>query len=243
MPIFSDDEAKAAQEIAKFGQNSLDNLSKAGRYLTGTFRGAIGFLASAAEDSAHGFWIRNRAAVNSKTVARLRELGIQDEYCPIGERNEGLLLEAVSLESDENLQEIWSAYISNAMDPSQPGVSIDRYLIRVIKDLEPSDFPVIQRLSYEDLAIPRRSEIRLRVDDFSVGDGHLVTSLSRLAAIGLFTFKNSGSVGFAAQEGWEKPCQLEVETSIGNFRALPLLLVFQRYIRTKEMTSYPPAAK
>ena len=230
MPILSDEEAKAAQEAAKLGQKGIEAASSAGTYLTGTFRGAIKFFAMAAEDSAAGHFIRNRAAVEVKTRKRLEELGIDREFRPIGERNYVPLLEAISLEADESLQDVWAAYIANAMDPAKPEIGISRQLIEVVKRLEPEDLPVIRRLFVEDLAMPRHKEIRLPVEEFPMDDVALVTSLSRLSAVGLFSFENSGSVGWAPPAGWSKPCQLEVTTSIGDFRAQPLLLLLQRSI-------------
>lgn len=230
MPILSDEEAKAVQEAAKLGQKGIDAASSAGTYLTGTFRGAVRFLAMAAEDSAAGFFIRNRAAVELKTRNRLEELGVDRNFRPIGERNYVPLLEAISLEADESLQDVWAAYIANAMDPSKPEVGISRQLIEVIKRLEPEDLPVLRRLFVEDLATPRHDDIRLAAADFPVGDEGLATSLSRLAALGLFSFDSSGQVGWAAPEGWRKPCQLEIAASIGDFRAQPLLLLLQRSV-------------
>lgn len=230
MPILSDEEAKAAQEAAKLGQKGIEAASSAGTYLTGTFRGAIKFFAMAAEDSAAGLFIRNRAAVEVKTRKRLDELGVDREFRPIGERNYVPLLEAISLEANESLQDVWAAYIANAMDPAKPEIGISRQLVEMIKRLEPEDLPVLRWLFYEDLRTPRKEAVRLTASEFPVTDEGLVTSLSRLAALGLFSFENSGSAGWAPPEDWRKPCQLEVVSSIGNFRAQPLLLILQQSI-------------
>lgn len=234
-PMLSDEEAKAMQEAARLGQKGLELADNAGGYLAGTFQGAIKYLAMAAEDSAAGMFIRNRARVLHKTKAYLAELGVDKDFRPIAERNAVPLLEAISLESDESLQDVWAAYISNAMDPTKPAVTVNRQLIELIKRLEPADLPVLQRLSYEDLSQPRRKAIRLTAQDFSVSDDLLFASLTRLAALGLFAFENSGTVGWAESEDWRKPCQLEVVTSIGDFRAQPLLLVFQRSVQTNQI--------
>ncbi|WP_265517584.1 hypothetical protein [Nitratireductor luteus] len=230
MPILSDEEAKAAQETAKFGQKGIEAAASAGSYLTGTFHGAIKFLAMTAEDWAAGLYIRNRAAIEVKTRNRLEELGVDRDFRPIGERNYLSLLEAISLESDEGLQDIWATYIASAMNPSKTDIGISRQLIEVIKHLEPEDLPVLRRLSYEDLAEPRKDPIRLKASDFPVGEPALATSLSRLAAIGLFSFDNDRSIGWSGPENWSKPCQLEITVSLGNFRAQPLLLQLQRSV-------------
>lgn len=238
MAILSDEEAKAAQEVAKLGQQGVKAASDAGAYVAGTFRGAIRYVAMAAEDKAAGFFIRNRAAVEVKTRARLEQLGVDRDFRPIGERNYVPLLEAVSVESDETLQDVWAAYLANAMDPAKPEVTINRQMIEIIKQLEPADLPVLARVSFEELAVHRRQALRLTREDFPLEEQELAVSLSRLAAFGLFAFDNSGSVGYAPPEEWRKPCQLEIAIAMGDFRAQPLLLQLQRsvdYARPKQV--------
>jgi hypothetical protein len=229
--VLSDEEAKAAQELAKLGQNTVAAAEKAGGYLTGTFRGAIGQLAQAAEDSAFGFRIRNAASVEKKTLTHLKKLGVESEYELIDQRNSIPLLEAIAIESDDGLQDLWAAYVANALDPKQPSVKVNRQLISVMKNLEPSDLPIIRRLCSEKLNEAVKDPIKLSAQDFSVDDASLVDSLARLAALGVFTLQNDGSVGWAAHESYRMPCQLEVTTSIGVFRAQALLLVFQQSVR------------
>jgi hypothetical protein len=229
--VVSDEEAKAVQELAKLGKNTVAAAEKAGGYLTATFRGAIGHLAQAAEDSAYGFRTRNAAKVEQKTRTCLKKLGVDSEYKLIDQRNAIPLVEAIEIESDGGLQDLWAAYVANALDPKQPSVTVNRQLITVMKNLEPSDLPIIRRLCSEKLNEAVKDPIKLSAQDFSVNDANLVESLARLAALGVFTLQNDGSVGWAAHEGYRMPCQLEVTTSIGVFRAQALLLVFQQSVR------------
>jgi len=231
--MLSDEEAKAIKEVAKLGQKSLETADKAGSYLTQTFSGAIKIYAQAFEDNATGFRIRNRANVIRKTQDHLKKRGFETGFNEIPERNIIPLLESISLESDDEIQEVWARYISNAMDPTQISINVNRQIIEIIKRLEPVDLPILRILDLENLNEPRKDPIHLKVNDFDTSDESLVTIFARLAALGLFSFKNSGETKWATPDSYCKPCQLMVETTIGNFYVQPLLLEFQRSIRTQ----------
>ncbi len=228
--MISDENAKAVQELAKLGQKSIDAGSDAGKWLTKTFGQAVEHVSEALADKAAGYRVRNRANVVAKTQAHLQKLGITD-FKAIDFRSGIPLLEGISNEPEESIQDLWSAYLANALDASQPSVIINRLIIGIIKNLEPSDLPVILRLAKEDLERPVHDPIRLDHDDFLFGEPYLSNIFARLTALGLFSFENSGSVGFAPDPEWEVACQLEVSTALGNFKAMPLLMLFTQAIR------------
>jgi Abortive infection alpha len=228
MALLNDQEAKAVQEVAKLGQKTVDTVTAAGRYLTKVFEEPIRFIAMTLNDSAAGMFIRNRASVIKKTEAHLARLGVKkDSFQRIEERNIIPLLEAISIESDETVQDIWATYIANAMDPKKENLNINRQLIDLIKKLEPKDLPILTRLNREDLAQPRNRPIRLKVDDFLMAEGDLNESLARLTALGLFIYETGGVTGFAPPKEWEVPCNLKIITSLGEFTAQPLLMTLQ----------------
>lgn len=229
--MISDEEARAAQELAKLGQKSFDAATDAGGWLTKTFGKAIDHVSEAFADKAAAYRIRNRAKVFAKTRAYLEKLGVTD-LRTIDFRNGIPLLESISDEPEESVQDLWAAYIANALDSSQQSIAINRLIINVIKNLEPNDLPVIRRLAAEDLSTPIHDPISLDHDDFSVGEPDLSSIFARLTALGLFSFENSGSVGWAPDPEWKVACQMEVNTELGEFRATPLLMLFNQSIQT-----------
>lgn len=228
--MISDEEAKAAQELAKLGQKGVEAATDAGGWLTKTFGKAFDHISEAFADKAAAYRIRNRAKVVAKTQVYLKKLGVTD-LKTIDLRSGIPLLESISDEPEEPIQDLWAAYIANALDSSQKSVAINRLIINVIKNLEPNDLPVIRRLAAENLSTPVRDPIHLDHDDFSVEEPDLSNVLARLMALGLLSFENSGSVGWAPPQGWQVACQMVINTELGEFRATPLLMLFNRAIQ------------
>lgn len=226
--MIGDEGFKAAAEIAKTTGKAIDAGEKGARYLAEMFAEAVNALAGAAADSAKGFRIRNRASVAIKTQSHLQSLGLDIHFLRIENRAAVPLIEALSVESDDGLQEMWASYIANAADPHQSTIGITRMITDAISKLEPEDKTVLDRLFQLDLAELRNDSIRLSSSDFQISEEALNFSLSRFVALGLFSCDNSGSVGFAAEESHKMPCNVEINTSIGWFRALPLLLMFKQ---------------
>lgn len=222
---------KAATEIAKTTSKAIDAGEKASRYFADTFSEAINALAGAAADSAIGFRIRNRASVAIKTQKHLQALGFDQDFLKIEERAAIPLIEALSIESDDGLQDMWASYIANAADPFNGTIGVTAMITNTISKLEPEDKGVLDRLFEVDLAEPLQESIKLKPSDFNTPEEALNFSLARFVALGLFSCDNSGSVGFAADDSHKMPCNLEIYTSIGWFRALPLLLMFKQSVR------------
>ncbi|MXN48023.1 hypothetical protein GR138_22705 [Shinella kummerowiae] len=228
--MIGDEGFKAAAEVAKTTGKAIEAGEKGGRYLAETFQEAIAAYAGALADSARGFRIRNRASVAIKTEKHLKSLGMDSSVLRVEERASIPLIEAVSLESDDGLQEMWANYIANAVDPSKGSIGITAIVTNVISKLEPEDKRVLDRLFEIDLAEMRRESLRLRATDFNVDEQALNFSLTRFVALGLFSCDNSGSVGYAAHEEHKMPCNLTVYSSVGWFQALPLLLMFKQSV-------------
>ncbi|MBO0141587.1 hypothetical protein JZX87_10500 [Agrobacterium sp. Ap1] len=234
--MIGDEGFKAATEIAKTTGKAIDVGEKSGRYLAEIFQEAIAAYAGAAADSAVGFRIRNRASVAVKTEKHLSALGLDATFLTLDERAAIPLVDALSLESDDGLQDLWAAYISNAVDPVNKSIGVTALITHAISKLEPEDKAVLDRLFELDLEEMRQKPIKLRATDFSVSPEGLNFSLARFVAIGLFACDNSGSVGFAASEAHRMPCNVEIYTSIGWFQALPLLLMFKHSIMRSKLS-------
>lgn len=131
----------------------------------------------------------NRAKIVAKTRARLKKLGVTN-FKAIDFRNGVPLLEGISDESDETLQEVWAAYFANALNPENLGVTANRQLIDIIRKLEPDDLHILSGLSSEELNQARTDALVKKPEDFFGGESALNQSLARLTALGLFSFEN-----------------------------------------------------
>jgi hypothetical protein len=226
--MISDESAKAAQELAKLGQQGLQTGEKLGGYFARTFREAVGHLAGAASDSAEGFRIRNRVAVIEKTRERLKRTNVLPDLARIADRHAVPLIAAIEMEDDDGLQDAWARYIARALDPSQSHVTVNRQIISVISNLEPSDLPILRRVFMTRLDVPVQEDVELRSTDFGLPDSALEYSLVRLLGLGLFSFGNSSTLGLSGDMRGSLPCRLEIETQTGAYRSTPLLMLLQQ---------------
>lgn len=176
---------KATEELAKLGQKSLETADKAGGWVDRVFGGGFIQLGAAFEDSMAGFRIRNRAKVLEKTKQSIEKSGLSGRLRSLDPRIAVPIIDAISDESDDTLQGVWSSFILGAVDPERPDP--DRILIGVIKGLEPFDWQVLQ-------AVFRKSHGKMSNVDFGVDTKDLVASLDRLTHLGLFSIDDSGVV-------------------------------------------------
>jgi hypothetical protein len=146
----------------------------------------------------------------------LEELGVT-EIKRIDFRNAVPLLEAISDESDERLQDVWAAYFANALDPRNRNVTANGQLIDVIRRLEPQDIHVLASITTEELR-ERRADAQIKKpEDVGMTERALFESLSRLTALGLFSFSNQNLTVWGAVD---RPCRVNFETPIGEFASL-----------------------
>ncbi|OMQ42058.1 hypothetical protein [Ensifer sp. 1H6] len=228
--MLTDEQAKAAQEIAKLGQKSLETGEKVGGFFRTTFRASIANLAEAAADWTTGFKVRNRAAVFITTRKKLDELGVSWADVTLDDRSAVPLIEALELEADPALQEVWAQYIANSLAPDQP-VTINRLVTNIVRNLEPHDLKIIQRLSLDDLSQAKAEAQKMTADDFGIDPQALDFSLARFVALGLFAFDNVDGLTFSGADAC-KPCRLSIDTRFGEYRAQPLLMLFLQSIAT-----------
>lgn len=180
----NEESAKAVQEVAKTGHKALEVAEKSGGWFAQFFEGGMRHLGAAFEDSMQGFRIRNRAKVLEKTHTELSRHGLLDNYRTLENRIAGPLIEAISLEDDETLQDVWARFIRNSSDPEKP--KANRTLIEVIKNLEPVDWPLIERLF-------SAGEKALNWSDLASTEAEIIEAMDRLAAIGLFHFEDDNT--------------------------------------------------
>jgi hypothetical protein len=166
--------AKAVQELAKTGRAVIEAGSELGRYV-------VKILGTVPEDAvglAFGDALKVKRRENAEKVlreafSRVEARGVEHPE-EIDLKHIQPLLEAVSEESNEMLQDMWSNLLANAMDPNHPA-QMQRMLIDTLKQLEPVD-----ALMLNDLKSTNTRTAFLPFDTL-VQDGHIRVSLAAMA--------------------------------------------------------------
>lgn len=175
---------RAAEELAKLGNRSLETIEKAGAWVDGIFGEGFREVGHAFADSMAGFRMRNRLRVLEKTQKAIDQAGLAGKTRPLSDRLTGPVLDAIADESDETLQDVWASYLAFSVNPKNP--SADKLLIDLIRRLEPADWPVLK-------VIFKSAPKQLSPSDFGSGERDLEICMDRLSAIGLFGYDDPRS--------------------------------------------------
>ncbi len=154
------DIVKVTTEGFKFGTKALETGEKLGGFLGRVF-------GTAAEDVVGvigGDWlrqvrIRNADKLAARTEEILKQRGIENKTEPMSPSVAIPLLEAAQDETREELCELWAKLLANGMDPERSG-SIRRSIIAAVKQFEPLDAIVLEKLS--DPSVQRSGGTRQR---------------------------------------------------------------------------------
>lgn len=179
------EEGKAVEEVAKLATRSLETAEKAGGWLDGVLGDGFRQLGGVWSDNVAGFRFRNRIKIIQKVREEMERAGLKGNARQLSDRLMVPLIEAISDESDEALQDVWATYIRNAVDPAKP--TPDKLLIDVIRRLEPADWPVLKKL-FNSLPV------LLSPAEFDLPERELTSVLDRLTALGLLDFDDDRSV-------------------------------------------------
>jgi len=181
------EEAKALQEVAKFGTKALESGDKLGGFLSKVF----GTLPSDVVGVVGGDWlhhirIRNAAKLAQRTEEILRDRGILEQTEPMSPSVAIPLLHAAQDETREQLREMWARMLANGMDPSR-SASVRQSIIATVKGFDPLDAVILQMVSdrspdertsanFTDL----RKELGVPVDELELS----LSNLQKLGCIG-----------------------------------------------------------
>ena len=128
----NDEEAKAAQEIAKATGKAIEAVQGLGGFLKDVFGSSLRELGGAFYDRAVVYrylnWLRLLEKVEHIHQMR-RNAG---KTVPIPLRYAIPILERVSLEDEESLQDMWAGLIANASDPAKR-LDIRKRIVRLWK--------------------------------------------------------------------------------------------------------------
>jgi len=129
--------AKATAEVAKLGTQAFQTLDKLGEFVSRLFGDFLTDAVGIVADRLKFFrWQRQMRLIDEVN----RELAARNvvQIRPVAPKLGLPLLEAASLEEDDELQDLWIRLLANAMDPSFHGDLRYSYL-EILKSLTPLD--------------------------------------------------------------------------------------------------------
>lgn len=146
----SDEEAKAVQEIAKAAGKGADLLNSAGAGLKIIFGETLEHFGGAVADWAKYYRLKNLLAVADKAQALLLKRNINRDFVPLPLQFALPILDAVSLEVEDDVQHLWAGLIANAADPTQ-AFRIKKVYLEILRGLQGLDVKVIRSLANVEL--------------------------------------------------------------------------------------------
>jgi hypothetical protein len=180
------EEAKALQEVAKFGTRALESSDKLAAFLSKIFgtvpSDVVGVVGG---DWLHHIRIRNAAKLAQRTEEILRDRGILEQTEPMSPSLALPLLHAAQDETREELSEMWARMLSNGMDPSR-SASIRQSIILTVKSFDPLDAVILQMVF--DRCHGEKTSVEFNLTDLlkelGVSSDELELSLSNLLKLG-----------------------------------------------------------
>lgn len=155
--------AKAVQEVAK----TSDTAMKLGDSYFGE---AIKELGMTFADTVKTFRYKNYLRQLDKIEAIHKERNIQGKPVPLPLRYSIPLIEKMSMEEDETIQDLWAKLTANATDPDRR-MNVKKVYIDILSQLEPLDVEILNQLN------KKRFKLKLEEEKTTVSSGFLVGDL------------------------------------------------------------------
>lgn len=138
----SEENAKAAQELAKATSKGLDILRDAAPFIERVFGPPVENAVGLVSDRLQYFRLTQFLSLRERVTNRLNKQGITDTrsvppYIALP------LIEAATITESDDIQELWAGLMANALDPAFKEDIRSAY-ISIIKDLSPLDARVLQ---------------------------------------------------------------------------------------------------
>lgn len=140
-----DESAKAVQEVAKVTGKAIDASQKFGcfiaRFVAGPIEQGMGIF----EDKLKYMRWDRQVRLMQRADLLLREIGLTQPTRCIPLKFAIPLLEAASLEDDDNLQDLWARLLVNAANGNSR-VTLQRAYISVLEQLTPLEAAMLQKI-------------------------------------------------------------------------------------------------
>ena len=141
----SDEQAKAVKEVAKSTGKAIDTVQSAGRFLTEILGGAMREVGGIGLEKAQFWRYRNQITIIDKIQAIHQKRQIEGKATPMPPAFALQALDAIALESENEIQDLWAGLIANATDPNTR-IRIRKVFLEVLRGLEPLDARIMDYL-------------------------------------------------------------------------------------------------
>lgn len=136
-----EESAKAVQEVAKASQKAMELAEKAGPFLGKIFGPLVENAVGIASDRLGYYRLVQFYRLQEKVERELGARGIAAPK-PVPPKIAVPLLEAATVEDNEELHTLWAQLLTNFMDPNFEGTR-KRALVTILRELEPTDVAVL----------------------------------------------------------------------------------------------------
>lgn len=141
-----DEEAKAAQEIAKATGKAIDASRELGGFISKILGGGLQELGESFRAWCGYYRYTQLLKIRDKVESIHKRRQVEAKLIPIPPKYAIPIIENASLEDDEAIQDLWTGLIVNATDPSKR-LKINKIYIDIISSLEPLDAMILKFLS------------------------------------------------------------------------------------------------
>ena len=141
----NDETAKAVQEIAKTTGKAIDLVNNFGRFIAKFIAGPLEQGIGIFHDKLIYMRWERQARLIKRSKDFLNEVGLSDPTRPVPLNIAIPLLQAASLEEDDELQDRWAKLLVNAGNANSD-VVIKRSYISILEDLSPMDARILEKI-------------------------------------------------------------------------------------------------
>lgn len=141
--MFTDEQAKATQEVAKASQAAIEAIRDVSRYFGRFAEGPLEQAAGMLEDRLRFMRFEQAVRFQKRAIELMEESGLEKATRPVPLNFIVPVLEAASLEEDDNLQEVWAKLLVNAVDAESTSTPRHAY-ISMLKDMTPFDAQLLR---------------------------------------------------------------------------------------------------
>jgi hypothetical protein len=202
--------AKATEEIAKTAGKAVDAGAGFGRFLVRIFGPALEQFGDSLEDQVR-YWRKGRLRrLEVKYEEACKDLGEVKQPIPVDPKFAIALLEAASLEDDDDLQDMYARLLANATTDGT-GVEARRTFVSILQDLTPLDVHLLSMI-YRAPTGPAGTVRTARLPDEYVkaAPGVADTKPVRRVEVSLWNLVRAGCIESAG--GWDGTATVAVVT-------------------------------
>lgn len=141
----TDEKAKAVQEVAKASVKAMEIAEKTGPFLERTFGPLLENAVGVISDKLAFYRLDKFYDLKENTEKKLLDRGVSS-FRPLPPKFGIPLIEAATLEDDENLHDMWAELLANALDPNK-STNPKRMFVSLLQEMGGLEVSIISFLS------------------------------------------------------------------------------------------------